>query len=182
MGTHGAKGMQKVMGSNALTIVTQSKVPFIIVQEGASTPLGYKKILVPTSFHFENKQKIVTVAIIAKYFNSKICFIYSDIDPVTKTKSLQNLTGMKRYLDKKGVEYEIATSSSNNFNKDTLTTAKNIGTELIAIMNMQKDDVLGTGLFGKHYEQELIINDQQIPVLILNPLQTRLLGGTIIPL
>ena len=72
MGTHGAQGAQKIMGSNALKLVTRSETPFIIVQKGAPAPTGYRKIIVPTSFHFESKQKIMAVAEISKYFNSKI--------------------------------------------------------------------------------------------------------------
>jgi len=33
MGTHGIKGMQKLMGSWALKVITSSKVPFIAVQD-----------------------------------------------------------------------------------------------------------------------------------------------------
>ena len=135
--------------------------------------------MVPTSFHFENKQKIMAVATLAKYFGSKIYFIYNDSDALMKKKSLQNLNGMKKFLDSKGLSYDEVISTGKNFNQDTLVSAANIGAELIAIMNMQKNDLLGTGLFGKNYEQELIMNDQKIPILILNPKTTQLLGNTL---
>ena len=32
MGTHGAKGWQKLTGSHALKVITSSKIPFIVVQ------------------------------------------------------------------------------------------------------------------------------------------------------
>ena len=179
LGTHGASGMQKIMGSNALKLVTNSEVPFIIVQKDSPLPNGYKKIIVPTSFHFENKQKIMAVAALAQYFNSKVYFIYNNSDEIMKTKSLQNLNGMKKFLTGKGIAYDDMISTSKNFNEDTLVSASNIGAELIAIMNMQKNDLLGTGIFGKNYEQELIMNDQKIPILILNPKTTQLLGSTL---
>jgi hypothetical protein len=96
-----------------------------------------------------------------------------------KAKSIQNLNGMKKFLDGKGITYDDMVSSGKNFNQDTLVASANIGAELIAIMNMQKNDLLGTGLFGKNYEQELITNDQKIPILILNPKTTQLLGNTL---
>ena len=40
MGTHGAHGWQHVTGSHALKVVTNSSVPFIIVQEKGTTILG----------------------------------------------------------------------------------------------------------------------------------------------
>ncbi len=179
LGTHGAKGMQKIMGSNALKLVTNSEVPFIIVQKDSPSPNGYKKIMVPTSFHFENKQKIMAVAALAQYFGSKVYFIYNNSDAMMKTKSLQNLNGMKKFLDSKGITYDSVISKGKNFNQDTLAESANIGAELIAIMNMQKNDLLGTGLFGKNYEQELIMNELKIPIMILNPKQTQLLGSTL---
>lgn len=176
MGTHGVKGMQKIMGSNALRLVTKSKIPFIIVQKGSPLPAVYKKIMVPTSFHYENKQKITVVGEIAEYFNSKICFIYNTSDDRIKAKSLLNLQGMKNYLNKKNISFEVETSENKDFNADTLDVVSKVGADLIAIMNMQKDDVIGSGIFGQNFEQELIMNDQKIPVMIISPKFTRI-GG-----
>ena len=47
MGTHGAHGWQHIVGSNALKVVTDSHVPFIIVQEKAVKSTGYDTIVVP---------------------------------------------------------------------------------------------------------------------------------------
>lgn len=175
MGTHGANGMQKILGLNALKLVSKSDATFIIVQKNTPLPSGYKTILVPISFYFESKQKIKVISSIAQYFGSLICFIYQDeSDSRIKAKVLQNLKSMKTLLDNKGLKYEVKTSSGKNFNADTLSVASEIGAELIAIMNMQKDDLIGSGLLGQNYEQELIMNDQQIPIMILNPNLTRL--------
>ncbi len=180
MGTHGATGMQKVMGSNALKLVTNSEVPYVIVQKDTPLPTGYKRILVPTSFHFESKQKIQAVAALAKYFKSVIYFIYrEESDPTLKTKSMNNLKFMKKHLDKEGIKYGVKISSGKNFNDDTLTIALEKEAELIAIMNMQKNSILGTGLLGANYEQELIMNSQKIPVMIMNPRQSSVLGGVL---
>jgi nucleotide-binding universal stress UspA family protein len=72
MGTHGAHGWQHVVGSNALKVVTNSHVPFIIVQEKAVKSTGYDTIVVPMDLHKETKQKLSIVANLAKYFNSKV--------------------------------------------------------------------------------------------------------------
>src|SRR5436190_2220534 len=48
MGTHGIKGMQKLIGSRAMKVITQSKTPYIVVQN-----LSYKvirKILIPVDY------------------------------------------------------------------------------------------------------------------------------------
>ncbi len=178
LGTHGPQGMQKITGSHALKIVTKSKTPCIIVQKDSPTPSGYDKLLATTSFHFENKQKIQAVGIIAKHFNSEVCLVYNDVDPIMKAKSLKNVQFMKQHLDKEGVSYSVETSTNKDYNADTIALGSEISANLIAIMNMQKDDVLGTGLLGKNYEQELIMNDAKIPVLILNPNNNKVFGTT----
>ena len=179
LGTHGAKGIQKVLGSNALKVVTKSNIPYVVVQEDSPKPNGYKRILAPTSFHFESKQKIVSIAKIADHFSSNVTFIYSEKDASMKAKSLQNLKGMKQFLSKNSISSDEIISSGKNFNSDTLEACANNSIDMIAIMNMQKDDLLGTGLLGKNYEQDLIVNNLNIPVLIISPNNTRLFGSTI---
>ncbi len=51
MGTHGMRGMQFITGSRALKIVTESSIPFIIVQERGIRESGYDKIVVPLDLH-----------------------------------------------------------------------------------------------------------------------------------
>ena len=174
MGTHGTHGFQKLFGSNALKIVNKSEVPFIIVQEDSPKPIGYDKLLITSSFRHENPQKIKAVGVIAKYFNSEVCFIYNDADPIVKEKSLNNIKNMGKHLDKLDVKHKVESSSSKNFNSDTIALAVNENSNLIAIMNMQKEDVLGNTMFGANYEQELIMNSAKIPVLIINPNNNRL--------
>ena len=180
LGTHGAKGMQKVMGSNALKLVTNSDIPFIIIQKGAPIPTGYQKILAPTSFHFESKQKIKAIASIANYFKSVVYFVYKEeSDVALKAKNLSNLKFMKKQLDNEGIRYGVKTSRGKNFNNDTLAIAKETEADLIAIMNMQKSSIFGSGLLGDKYEQELLMNDLLIPVLIISPKQTNLTPGVL---
>ena len=74
MGTHGASGWQKITGSYALKVITNSSVPFIVVQDQLMNDTGYDSIVVPLDLNNETKQKLEMVASIAHYFDSK--FIY----------------------------------------------------------------------------------------------------------
>lgn len=40
MGTHGVKGMQHIMGSKALKVITNSDVPFVVVQKHLCVSMG----------------------------------------------------------------------------------------------------------------------------------------------
>ncbi|MFM7310013.1 MAG: universal stress protein, partial [Flavobacteriales bacterium] len=75
MGTHGVRGMQFISGSRALKIVTESAIPFIVVQERPIRALGYHKLVVPLDLHKETKQKLSLVADMAKYFGSHVHLI-----------------------------------------------------------------------------------------------------------
>jgi len=178
-GTHGARGMQKVVGSNALKLVTNSEAPFIIVQKDSPVPTdGYKNIIAPTSFHYECKQKIGAVSAISKYFDSTVYLVYKqESDVALKAKNFNNLTFMKNELENKSIRHGVKTSKGKDFNKDTLEIAKEVGADLIAIMNMQKNSIFGSGLLGDHYEQEVLMNDELIPVLIISPSETSLTPG-----
>tara|TARA_B100000809_G_scaffold264907_1_gene322095 strand:+ start:1341 stop:2162 length:822 start_codon:yes stop_codon:yes gene_type:complete len=169
LGSHGVHGVQKIFGSHSLEIVTDSEIPFIIVQKDSPIPSGYNKLLVTTRFHFENKQKIQVVGMIAKYFNSQVYILYNNVDPYMKAKSLNNVQFMQKHLDNIGVNYFVEKSTNENYNADTIALGVKINADLIAIMNMQKDDILGSGLLGNKYEEELIMNTAKIPILILNP-------------
>ena len=85
---------------------------------------------------------------------------------------------MSQYLEKNGVKYSIEISPNKDYNSDTVLLGAKINANLIAIMNMQKDDLLGTGIFGDNYEQELIMNKAGIPILILNPHSNKVFGST----
>jgi nucleotide-binding universal stress UspA family protein len=58
MGTHGLQGMQFLVGSNALRIVTESKVPVIIVQSETTRSAKVNRLLLPLDLHQETKQKL----------------------------------------------------------------------------------------------------------------------------
>ena len=46
MGTHGAKGFQKVFGSHAMKVITSSDVPFFVIQQDTKVK-AVRRILVP---------------------------------------------------------------------------------------------------------------------------------------
>ena len=99
MGTHGARGMQFMSGSRALKIVTESSIPFIVVQERTIRQHGYNRIVVPLDLHKETKQKLSAVRDVAKYFNSKVYLISpNETDEFLKNQLDRNLNYAVDYL------------------------------------------------------------------------------------
>jgi nucleotide-binding universal stress UspA family protein len=173
MGTHGLRGMQFLTGSRALKIVTESMVPFIIVQERPIRPNGYHKLVVPLDLHKETKQKLSLVADMAKYFGSKVYLISpGETDEFLKNQLERNIIFAEQYFTEKNIPYEveITEAKTSGFVTALLKYSASIEADLICIMNFF--DAGFMSIFSSSYEQQLITNEAQIPVLCVNPIDT----------
>jgi len=182
MGTHGETGFQKIWGSNALKLVSESSEPFIIVQKESRIPdeNGYDQILATVSHNKESKQKVTAIIDIAKYFDSEVFLLYrEEEDESLRIDTATNLVFMKRELDKAGVKYSVEVSKGKDFNADTIRVAKEHDVDLITIMNVQKNTILGSSIFAPKYEQELLMNEAHIPIMIVSPFQSGWMGNVL---
>ncbi|MCO6499690.1 MAG: universal stress protein [Vicingus serpentipes] len=178
MGTHGARGMQKIMGSHALKVISYSKIPFVVVQEkGPSDTDAYDDLVVPIDHSDVTKQKLKIAASIATHFNSKIhIFSAKESDEFLQVKLDRELTFAKKYFSEKGIAYDIVSAEeSSNFKKQLIHFAAKINADMIAIVNTREGALL-PDFFGSE-EQEVIANDAEIPVIITNPTQKFVAGS-----
>ncbi len=176
MGTHGASGWQKLTGSKALKVITNSSVPFIVVQKEVMRESGYDCIITPMDLHNETKQKLEIVAEIAKYFNSEVHIVTpKETDKFLMHKLNGNIAWAKKYLTQKGIKNTAhIVEKKGEFVSQMLTIASKVDADLISIMNLQKNSLFG---MLSNYEQEIITNSQQIPVLCVNPITTSVTGS-----
>jgi nucleotide-binding universal stress UspA family protein len=179
MGTHGVKGIQHLTGSNAIKVITNSNVPFIVVQEKSITD-GYEKIVLPMDMSKDTKQKVGSTVYLAKYFGSKVfVFAPKEDDEFLGNAVKRNVAFTESYLKEQGVPYEIKISEEKgNFTKLSIRYAAAINADLIAIVN--DPDAAGMPDFlGSSDEQHILTNDPQIPVLCVNPIQVTVAGGVL---
>jgi nucleotide-binding universal stress UspA family protein len=168
MGTHGMKGMQKLIGSWALKVIAGSKVPFIVVQ-AAPTSHGFEKIVFPLDFRSENKEKINWIYNIARLYNSTFYIIKDKVTDVRFKKGVtSNLLFTEKFLRSNEIPYEIHTSpGKKDFTRETIEFAHEINADLLLIMTTKglsmADYVLGAN------EQQVISNEYGIPVMCINP-------------
>jgi len=170
MGTHGMRGLQFLVGSRALRIVTSATTPFVIVQEKGIGENGYDDIVVPLDLHKETKQKLSLVADMAKYFDSRVHIIIpGEKDEFLKNRVTRNLNYAESFFDEKKIPHtsKISDSDSDNFDKAIVSYAEEIDADLISVMNLPEISL--ANLFGASYVQNIITNKPQIPVLLLNP-------------
>jgi nucleotide-binding universal stress UspA family protein len=178
MGTHGMRGMQFLTGSRALRVITSSPVPFIVVQERSIKEQGYDSIVVPLDLHKETRQKLTLVADMARTFKSKVHLLVPKEDDEFLHKQLVNhIKFSTQYLEERGIEHDatIAEEDSNDFVKAVVKHAVKVDADLITIMNLAQGNIFG--VLGVPYEQEIITNEAQIPVMCMNPRENTGGGG-----
>ncbi len=171
MGTHGVKGIQHLVGSYALKVITHSKVPFIVVQERGARD-GYKNIVLPVDNSQETKQKLSLTANMAKHFGAKVhIFAPKETDEFRITKLNRDLTFAKNYLEEKEIPFDIQIAEDKKgFVKQLIHYSARIDADLLAAVNTHDSVALPDFLVGGE-EQDLIANDAEIPVMIMNPTQ-----------
>ena len=180
MGTHKASRWQKLVGSRAIKVISSSPVPFIVTQEKLMNSSGYDNIVVPLDLNVETKQKLELVAKIAHYFDSQVHLLTNDdSDEFIKTKLKANQVWASNYLESK----DIKNSSHLVDHDDSLTEgifklSKEVDADLIAIMNLEDETVLG--LYENTFQEEIVANDLKVPVLCVNPHPVTKVSGILV--
>jgi nucleotide-binding universal stress UspA family protein len=171
MGTHGVSGMQHVMGSKALKVITNSSVPFIIVQKKPLPENGFKKILIPLDFNQEVKQSIKYAWEIGKYFNAKIYIAYViEKDPFIAQKIERNIPYAIDLMEENNIEYEITGIEKKDFSQNLINFSHDKQIDLITLINNHENIFT---YFGGSFEQKVIGNEKEIPVLVINAIHLK---------
>jgi nucleotide-binding universal stress UspA family protein len=171
MGTHGRHGWQHITGSHALKVITHSTVPFVVVQEKAIKPTGYDDIVVPLDLNKETKQKLAYVANLATYFKSRVHVITPDeTDEFLRHQVKANIQFAQKFFSERDIEVTTTLAPVSGFDKEVVKHAVHLDADLIAIMNLNRNNLLG--VITANYEQYIITNDAQIPTLIVNPIDS----------
>jgi nucleotide-binding universal stress UspA family protein len=176
MGTHGMKGMQKLIGSWALKVIAGSKVPFIVVQ-APPTSHGFQKVVFPLDFRKENKEKINWIYHIGRLYNSKFYIIKDRVtDPKFKKGVNSNLLFTEKFLKSNDIPYEIHTASGKkDFTHEIIDFAHQLNADMILIMTTRKPNIADYVLGAN--EQQIISNAHQIPVMCINPRPIKIASG-----
>ena len=168
MGTHGMKGMQFLLGSHAMRVVTHSRIPFIITQDRIPKNDNIDSIVMPVDLGSEEKQILSAVIRAAKTFNAKVhLFVAKRNDEFHENAVSRNVAFAKRYLGEHEVEHTTTRAiSADEYDAQLIRFADSIDADLIAIVNHREDGI--KNLFGAGFDQNIITNKAKIPVLIMN--------------
>ena len=163
MGTHGAKGMQRVFGSFAIKIITSTHIPFIIVQKDYKKT-DLEKIIVPIDVSKESLQVEQVVSAIAKKSGAEVRVIAENhSDSSLRIKVAVHFKVISEQFDAVGVNYQTE-SIKKLAAKEIVSYTNTVNGDLIGIA-YHTDSILPQ--FDRIF-QDLITNESKIPVLIIN--------------
>jgi len=174
MGTHGAKGLQKVLGSKAIKVITGGNTPFIVTQsKGPGNAI--KRIVMPVDLTRESAQIVNFAALIAKRFEAEVHIVHkNENDEWLKKKLKSNLAYVRNVLNKKEIKWQVARlSGKTSFAKECMAYGAEHNVDLYAIAHFSESVLPQFDTFS----QEMITNSQQVPVLIINAEPVGKVGG-----
>ncbi len=164
MGTHGAKGFQKLTGSHAMKVIISCDIPFIIVQK-ETKHVEIKNIVVPIDLTKESLQIVSSAGDLAKMFNGTVHVIgekHNDEGLSQQTKNRVLL--IRNKYDEKGVTCEVnLLKSGGSFAKKVLDYTKEKNCEVIAIAYYSESLLPQFDT----YAQSLITNEAKLPCMII---------------
>jgi len=165
MGTHGEKGLQKILGSNAIKVITSGNLPFLVTQsKGPAETI--KHIVLPVNLTKESLQIVEFAANAAKRFDADIHIVHEpETDEWLVKKIKINVAHLNNYLNKEKVKHTVASlPGKKSFSSEVIEYGAQHGADLFAVAHFSESILPQFDRFS----QELITNKLQLPVLILN--------------
>jgi nucleotide-binding universal stress UspA family protein len=172
MGSHGANGIEQVIGSNASRTIQSVEVPVVVVKNH-SVGEGYKKIIMPMDLSIESRQKTDWAIHVGKKFNSEIHVVYQGShDEFTQNRIKANVKSVESKLSQNGVQFkdvEIEDRLLENYATEIMNYAEKANADLILIMT-DLDFGITDMLRGTYTQQ--IVNRSNTPVMCIHPKET----------
>ncbi len=164
MGTHGAKGMQKLFGSFAIKVITSTHVPFLVVQE-KYTGTDFSKIMVPIDESQESLQIEQSISAIAEILGSEVHVLTEKkVDSNLKLKNAVHSGLISKQFKENGIKTDKAVLSGRSYYKEIVNYAVKNKSDLISFA-YHSDSLLPQ---FDTFAQNLITNDSGVPVLVVN--------------
>jgi nucleotide-binding universal stress UspA family protein len=164
MGTHGAKGFQKLTGSHAMKVITSCDVPFLIVQSGTKhAPI--RNIVVPIDLTKESLQIVSSAGDLARMFDATVHVIgerHNDEGLSQQTKNRVLL--IRNKYDEKGAKCEVhLLKNGGSYSKKIMQYVSEVGINVIAIAYHSESLLPQFDSFA----QSLITNELKLPCMII---------------
>lgn len=173
MGTHKTTRFEKLFGTRAIKVVSESKTPYITIQEeGKLTSIS--KIAMTIDLEKESVQIVEAAIDLAKLFGSEIVLVGgAHTDPSLKAKVAVNVKTTRRLLADSGIASSVQLLDRSDFFDNFLDYCQSSGVNLIAATYYPDTFTV----FSSKFVQRLLENQTGIPVLTLDSQSVGKLGN-----
>lgn len=172
LGTHGKVGLQQqLFGSYALKVISSSKCPVLVLQEGAAKP-KFDKIVFPIDLSSEARQKLAWAVYLGKKFGSTIHLVPQyESEPLRRSKIMNITKQIKNILEKNGVKHVdyVADMGKVGFVEQVFSYVHDVNADMVMIMTHEETLVPIPNFILRPVEEKLIFNADKVPVLCVNP-------------
>lgn len=168
LGSHGKTGIQKITGSYALKVITNSPVPVVVFHKPKFVK-QFKKVVFPVDTSVATKQKLAWAVHMAERYNSVISiFQISETSDELNNKLKMVTDQVIKTFNNKKIKYTIEKApGEGNFAKQVNNYALQTGADMIMIMTNAKEG-LPNYILGP-WDEKIIFNAEKIPVMCINP-------------
>lgn len=168
LGTHGKTGFQNLTGSYAMKVINYSPAPVLVVQNKVFDK-GYKNIVLPIYNTKIFKSRLSWSQNIAKAFNSRIIiFKIFETDPQLIVEIDEMTKNFMEEFNKNNISYTVRKAEKGGqFAEQLIEFSVSNRADLILIMT-NADEYNPAFLLGP-WEEKMIFNTAQIPVMCINP-------------
>lgn len=168
LGVHGKKGMQYLIGSHALRVITTLSSPAIVVQNKEFREI--KKTVIPVTDFTESRQSVQWAIHIAKVFGGKIhLFQQNQPDPGLNAKIDIMTKQITDAFDKANINYLISKApKKGHLPRQILDYSKTNHCDLVVIMT--EPDVYSPDFNMGPWDEKIMFNEYEIPVMCINPI------------
>lgn len=171
MGIHGKKGTQQFVGGNAYKIISNARIPVLIVKH-MHHHVGYKNIVLPVDFSKKRSHRIIQAIFIARYFGATVrVFGYlSSSNPSKIIKKEALLKGITDVFvsERIPVTTDLWINPGFDWSDALLKYADDIDADLIMIV---ADKAPRVPEFFHTSKTERILDNADIPILTVAPLE-----------
>jgi nucleotide-binding universal stress UspA family protein len=171
LGIHGKKGAQQFIGGNVYKIVSNARIPVLIVKH-MHHHVGYRNIVLPVDFSKKRSHRITQAIYIAKYFGATVrVFGYlSTSNPSKIIKKEALLKGITDIFAREQIPVttDLWVNPGFDWSEALLKYAADIDADLIM---MVANKVPRVPEFFHTSKTEQILDNADIPVLTVAPLE-----------
>lgn len=166
MGSHGAKGIKSIIGSNTLKVIKNSSVPVLVVKR-PNKQFNPRKILFASTFREDVSKRLKEVVAFAKLWNAELDLVFLNLlSHLIEENEAKRIMAMQ--MDSSpGITFTLNISETNDEEWGISKFARLVESDLIAVVY---DTHTGFNRLFNSSVAEKLINHEEIPILVMTHL------------